>query len=277
MVINAETLSNQSASSESDSLSVERIDRALWADDALRSTNHDDIKIKCTSGIVRLSGHVTTKLAKTRAEDAVRSVPNVTNVENDLTADEDLVHLVAQALAGDAQLKGNSIGVNVQHGFVYLFGTVGGAAVRRIAAKIAATVPEVRGIINHIQTPTIVLLDAEEDRILQPGIGKEVFFVDNRSGRIEQVIINPNSRRVTGLIARVDFLTPTIVIPTAAIRYASTAGIFLSVNSGAASNFIASSAAGLILPPADWQPPYPYGAADVRLMSAPPAALAIVN
>ena len=68
----------------------------------------------------------------------------------------------------------------------------------------AASVPQVRGIVNDIRAPGITV-DPEEQKILEPSIGREVFATDILLGEVERVIINPHNRRVTSFVAHGNF------------------------------------------------------------------------
>jgi osmotically-inducible protein OsmY len=270
----------------SDLALVERIYQVLGADKELCQTDYDTIGVKVRAGVVTLNGHVTTATKKMCVDNAVRGVTAVAQFENQLTIDEELTLTVAHQLGYAALMQGEQMGVNVQHGFVYLSGTASSATIRQVAAQLAADVPQVRGVINRIQAPGI-LPDPEEERLCQPAIGREVFAQDCVVGRLQQVILNPHNRRVTALVVLTDFSAAqltnaeqpinghdqparTILIPISAIRYATGTGIFLGVSSGDVARFADLNVHNYLFPPADWAPPYPYLSSDVRLSVALP-------
>jgi hypothetical protein len=272
---------------------VERIYQVLGAEKELRQTDYETIGVKARAGVVTLDGHVTTATKKIYVDNAVRRVSAVTQLEDQLTIDDELTLTVAHQLGYAAGMQGEQVGVNVQHGFVYLSGTASSATICQFAVQLAADVPQVRGVINRIQAPGI-LPDAEEERIFQPAIGREVFAQDCGVGRLQQVILNPHNRRVTALVLLADFsaaqlantLQPinghdqsarTLLVPISAIRYATRAGIFLRVNSGDVAKFTDLNVHSYPTPPADWQPPYPYSSSDVRLSVALPVDDAIFS
>lgn len=145
---------------------------------------------------------------------------------------------------------------------------------REAAEVIAASVPQVRGVINYIQAPNVVI-DPKEHQVWQPLIEKEVSAADTQLGYVERVIIDPRNRRVTAFVARGSFPDPQdkddyrlsgeepqqergVVIPIEAARYASDSSVLLEVGGAEAALYRPFDPAGFINPPTEWQPPYPY-------------------
>lgn len=142
------------------------------------------------------------------------------------------------------------IGVNARQGFVYLFGEASNATARNSASEIVAAVPNVRGIVNHIHVAgeeTAAVEEKEEERILQPAIGMEIFATDDTIGHLQKVVIDQNSRRVKALVVAAHFpsLTAqpsvwqnaediqtkrTVVVPISAIRDSLNSAIFLTID-----------------------------------------------
>lgn len=274
-------LTTVSAVQDSDRLVAEKIEQALWHDSNIHRSNDAEIEIQYTAGLVRMCGYVGTNLGKMNVEDVVRRQPKVVQIENHLVVDDELMYQVAQTLGSDARMNGEQLVVRAHRGFIFLSGTASSSTLRLLAAEITVAMPHVRGIVNRVQAPGIVT-DAEEDRILQPSIGLEIFTTDGGIGHIQQVIINPHNRRVTALVALVDFSTSqfptssrsnnqqtqpkrTIIIPVTAIRHAPKASVFLGVSSENATRFPDINSADFTLPPTDWQPPYPYHRTDILL------------
>jgi osmotically-inducible protein OsmY/uncharacterized protein YrrD len=247
---------------------------ALWSDEILRNTDYQEIDVSVADGIIKLQGHVITLRNKTRAEEAACSVPGILGLENELVVDDDLVIHVAQALGNNEQTCLEQISVGAQNGFITLNGYVSSAAIREAAEVIAASVPQVRGVINTIQAPNVVI-DPQKGQVWQPLIGKEVSAADMQLGHVEKVIIDPRNRRVTAFVVCGYFPDPqnkdgyrlpgeeprqeySVVIPIEAIRYATDDSVLLEVRGVEAALYRAFDPADFINPPAEWQPPYPY-------------------
>jgi hypothetical protein len=181
---------------------------------------------------------------------------------------------VAQALGIDERTRFQQISVGAKNGFITLNGHVNNAAIRDAAEVIAASIPQVRGVINTIQAPNVVL-DPQEQRAWQPLIGSEVSATDVQLGSVERVIINPRNRRVTAFAVRGHFPEPenkdgyrlpgenppperSVVIPMDAVRYVTDSSVLLEVSGAEAARYRAFTPSNFVSPPAGWQPPYPY-------------------
>jgi len=255
------------------------VDNALWADDILRVTDFDAVNVTVENGIVTLRGHVVTPLNRLRAENAARSVTGVLNVENQLVLDDDLVIDVAQALDSDKRTHRERVFVGAQRGIIILNGEVPSAAVREAAEEVAASVPQVRGVVNYLRAPHVVV-DPEEQQILEPPIGRGVYATDMLLGRVERVIIDPRNRRVTAFVALGNFpdLQHTdeqglsderpqqerhVVVPIRAVGFETDSSVLLDISVGEAAQYRDFNPADFISPPENWQPPYPYHRNDV--------------
>jgi hypothetical protein len=231
------------------------------------------IDVTVQDGIARLRGHVVTPMNKSRAEEAARSVVGVLDVENHLVLDEDLVIGVAQALGRDDRTRLERVAVGARNGFIILSGRVASAAVREAAEEVAASVPQVRGIINHLRAPNVVV-DTKE-QVLQPPIGREVYATHTLLGHVERVIINPHNRRVTAFVTHgyfpdllrldergVSNESPQqerrVVVPISVVRSETGTSVLLNVNSCKAARYRDLDSADFVSPPEGWQPPYPY-------------------
>ncbi len=256
-----------------DALAAE-VKAALWSDEILRNTDYNKILVSVEDGLVRLQGHMGTWRNKTRAEEIAYSVVGLLGVENDLVLDQDLANGVAQALGNDEHTRFVQISVGAQNGFITLNGRVDRADIREAAAAIAARVPQVRGVINTIQAPSVAI-DPKEHLVWQPFIGKEVSATDMQLGQVQRVIINQRNRRVTAFVVRGNFPDPgakddygspgekaqlerSVVIPIDAVRYATDSSVLLEVGGAEAASYRSFEPADFVSPPAGWQPPYPY-------------------
>jgi hypothetical protein len=226
--------------------------------------------------MVSLSGHVGTATDRLRADSALRQVPGVLAVQNDLVADDDLVNLVAQALAKDERTRHETIFVAVNHGVVILSGLRNSSKARAAAEECAGQVPSVRGVSNYIEAPGAVV-DAVQERIVQPSIGQEVFASDMSLGRVEQVIINPHNRRVVAMVVRGQFPdrqrrnprmrsyeTPMeegrLTVPAAHITFVTPTVVQLRISGIAAAGHDDFAPGDFTRPDHSWRPPYPYAA-----------------
>lgn len=269
----------QDKMAKADAVLTEKIMRSLGANHLVGKGDVAHMRVTVNGGVVTLTGHVVQSSNKARAEAAARTTPGVAAVVNHLVIDAELMIDVAQALGHDQQTENEQIQVNVQHGVVYLGGTVNRAAVRAAAAQVAAGIPQVRGIINVIQTPGIVM-DIDEECFVQPLVESQLYATDGQVGRVRQVVINPQNRRVTAVVVHAQITVPqdldwthlpgerlqpphTILVPIGSIRCASSGALFLTVNSGEAAQFADFNPRSFGPPPTDWQPPYPYVPADV--------------
>lgn len=252
--------------------------RALHAAGIVRASDSGDVSVTLCNGEATLSGHVGTFADRLNAESVLRQVPGVRGVQDDLVADDDLVNLVAQALANDERTRSETIFVAASHGVVILSGLRNSSKARAAAEECAGQVSSVRGVSNYIETPGAVVAAAEE-RVLQPRIGQEVFANDMSLGRVERVIVNPRNRRVVAVLvngpfpeqqrarpswrsyetrveerrlrvsaADIDFVTPTVVQ--------------LRINGAAAVRGDDFAPRDFVQPDRGWRAPYPFTATD---------------
>ena len=270
---------HQDQVAQADMTLTETLRRSLAADPLLGKGDVAHMHSAVKGAVVTLTGHVGQADHKARAEAIARETPGVATVVNHLVVDKELMIVVAQALSHGPQTANEQLQVNVQHGVVYLGGAVNRAAVRTSAAQVAAGIPQVRGIINVIQTPGSVV-DADEERFVQPLVASAIYATDGQVGHVQQVVIDPQTRRVTAVVVHAQLGVPqdldwthlpderlqpqhAILIPIHSIRCAPSGALFLNVNSGEAAHFADFNPRSFDRPTADWQPPYPYVSADV--------------
>jgi len=253
-------------------LAVE-VDKAMWADEILRDTDYNEIDVTVESGIVFLQGHVTSSVNLHRAEKAIRSVAGVLGIQNHLVVDDDLVSDVAQALCNDKRTHLEGVYVGAQKGVVTLNGRVASATVRDAAEEVAASVPQVRGVVNYLNAPHVIV-NLDEQRVMEPPIGRGIFATDIFLGSVEQVIINPHNRRVTAFVASGNFpnLQHTnhelsdeepqpvhrVVIPICVVGFETNSSVSLAISGSEAAQFPEFNPIDFVSPPQNWQPPYPY-------------------
>ena len=266
-----------------DSVIAAEVDRALWNDDVLRQSDYHEINVTVSNGVVILNGHVMTGSIKVRAEQAAQKVPDVLGVENHLIPDEQVVIAVMQALGHDARTREQRVYASARNGVVYLSGKVSSTAMRATVEECAASVPEVRGVLNYMRAQGVAR-DDEEQRVLEPHIGAEVYASDIRLGRVERAIISLHNRRVTAIVAHGQFPKPAHsdpsvlpverlhaapewhrVIPNNVVSDVNASGVLLRITSVEAARLADFDPAHFVTPDANWQLPYPYLLADVML------------
>jgi osmotically-inducible protein OsmY len=251
-----------------------KVENALWSIDILQNTDYMEMNTSVQDGIVKLRGHVISMMDKTQIGDAVRSIAGVLGVENSLVVDQDLVIEVTQALGKDEHTRHEWITVGAQNGVITLRGQVGSAAIRGAAGEITANTSQVRGVINDLQAPDVVI-DPEEHRFRQPLIDQDVYAADMELGQVMRVIISPRSRRETAFVVDGTFPDPLnkhghrlpgedsrkkrrVVIPISALRDITYNSVLLEVSGVEAAQNRDFNPVDFISPPASWKPPYPY-------------------
>jgi osmotically-inducible protein OsmY len=257
-----------------DAVLAGEIDHAIWENNALWRTQFSEIDTTVQDGIVTLRGYVPKVTDKLLVENAVKIVAGVLGVENRLIADYDLTIQVAQALGRDERTRLAMVSVNVQNGVVSLSGHVEKTSTLYAAEEIAASVPNVRGVMNAIQAPG-VHVDPAENRFLQPPIGAKVYAADIQLGTVDKVIIQPHNRRVTAFVVHGFFPDPKIndlsqslsedtfqerrvVLPSRLVRFETDSSVYLDINGMEAAEYSDFNDAQYCPPPDGWQPPYPY-------------------
>jgi osmotically-inducible protein OsmY/uncharacterized protein YrrD len=257
---------------------VSGVQQALWNDEVVRALDCANIEVMVCHGVATLRGYAATPISKARAEWAARAVPGVVHVVNRLVSDSEVVGAVARALAADARTRDLSLSVQARHGVVQLRGTVANAAIRLAAEACAAGVPCVRGVINAVQAPGEAI-PIGDLRVVQPAVGQEVYASAGRIGRVVRVIFNPR-RRPTAIVVRGRALEAPntaaqlsaealserereVLIPIDAVANVSDSAVLLNIGMHAVGACQELDPSRFEAPPAGWQPPYPYHAADI--------------
>jgi len=256
------------------------VNHALWKDDVLRALEYPEIDVRVKSGIVYLSGHIVSTTSRSRVEKALRAIPGILGIRNNLVLDDKLTLEVATSLGKLEHLYGCKFFTGASHGVISLNGMVSSEDVKRLAEKCAADNPNVRGVINNVQVsgtePTL-----QEQPFLQPVIGEPIYFLDGVVGAIKQVVLNPDNRRVIQMIIQGQFssqqqnlsaqtdgqpqqiLERTVVIPVNLIRYLTKSSGFLTIHSMETTQYQDFNPLYFTSPQPDWTLPYPYRPGDV--------------
>jgi osmotically-inducible protein OsmY len=269
----------------SDAALTAAVNKALWDDVILRRTEHRQIHVKVKNSIVYLYGYVSLPSVKMRAERAALKTDSIWKVENLLTIDSELQIAVAQAIGKDPRTKKARIFTGSHNGFITLSGEASDLEARTAAQEKAVSVPEVRGVLNSIRVPGVDI-KTEDQRALQPIIGAGIYATDILIGVVEKVVINPDNRLATAILANTVFPDPTqmgsnwlwnehlyaerrIIIPIETVRHQSELAIFLTVKGAEAAAFETFDAESYSSPDESWQPPYPYKRADILIVRQP--------
>jgi osmotically-inducible protein OsmY len=251
------------------------IDRALWKDDVLRAIESYEVDVQVKNGIVYLNGHIVSTTSQSRIKNAIRAIPGLLGIQNNLILDDELTLKVAASLGALEHTYGCKFFTGASHGVVSLNGIVNDENVKLLAEKHVAANPNVRAVINNVH-----VLGAERELqdqpFLQPTIGAIIYFLDGIAGTVRQVIINPNNRRVVAMILsgpipnqRQELKSANsaearlIVVPLDAVRYMTKVSGFLHITSKESKRYMDFNPTRFSPPTNDWKAPYPYCPDDV--------------
>ena len=257
----------------------EYIYHAFWKDDVLRAIEYSEIDVHVKNGVVYLNGHIVSTTSKGRVENAIRAIPGILGIKNNLVLDDKLTLEVAASLGKLEHSYDCKFFTGASHGVVSLNGIVSDENVKLSAEKCAASNPNVRGVINHVRVRGDEL-ELQDQPFLQPTIGETIYFLDGPSGVVKQVIINPNNRRVIAMTIQgkiadrqyeLNSLTDgkarlpeqLVAVPMSVVRYLTRASGFLYINSNERNTYMDFDPGYFIVPNKDWAPPYPYCPDDV--------------
>ncbi len=264
---------------KADAALADAIDAAIWKDGILRALDYNNIEIRVKNRTVSLYGHVTSLTNRHQAENAIRSVDGILGIKNHLIPDDRLLAEVATALGALEHTYSCKFFTGVSHGVVLLSGYVDDAETKLLAEKCAASNPNVRAVINSVRIrghgPAL-----QDQPFLQPSIGVEIFFLDGISGRVGQVVINPDNRRVIAMTLQGRFADQqqelkslnsgtarpperTLVLPMRAVRHLTRNSGFLNIRSNEREHYTEFDPADFSTSNKDWSAPYPYCPDDV--------------
>ena len=264
---------------KSDRATKAHIERALWNDEVLRAIETYDVVVLVKNGVVYLSGHIMGASSQARIQRAIRGIPGIMGVQNNLVLDDRLTLEVAGSLGTLEHTHGCKFFTGASHGVISLNGTVNDENVKLLAEQRVSSHPGVRGVINNVRV-TGAGFDLQELPFLQPALGATIYFRDGISGVVKQVIVNPNNRRVVAMTIWAQFanqreelksmesgkaLSPErlVVVPMGVVRYMTKISGFLHISSGDRNQFMDFDSACFRTPNIDWAPPYPYCPDDV--------------
>jgi len=256
------------------------VERAIWKDEVLRAIEYYEIDVHARNGVIYLNGHIANTTSRIRIENAVRSVPRILGIRNRLILDEKLTLEVAGALGSLEHTHDCKFFTGSSHGVVSLTGIVASEHVKLLAEICAASNPNVRAVVNHVRVIGAAEPELPELPFLQPIIGETIYFLDGLAGIVEQVVINPNNRRVIAMLLLVNFsnlrrlssssdngkpsLPPQLIqVPMDAVRHLTKISGFLYIDSNEKSRYQDLDRSAFFAPDVSWTPPYPYCPEDV--------------
>jgi osmotically-inducible protein OsmY len=267
---------------KADEVIKERISSALWKDDVLRALEYYEIDVRVKNGVVHLNGHIVSSTSRRRVENALQSIDGVLEIRNNLILDDKLALDVASSLGKLEHMHGCKFFTGASHGVVSLNGVVSNQNVGLLAEKLAASNPDVRGVINNVRVSSMVQ-DTQAQPFLQPAIGEMIYFLDGICGVVRQVIIDPNNRRVVAMTLQGKFVDANlqtarivplseqiIAVPMEAVRYLTRESGFLHISSNERNRYMDFDPAHFLIPREDWKPPYPYCSDEVLFPVEPP-------
>lgn len=109
---------------------------ALWNYPRLR-IDMRAVEMRAVDGEIWLRGHVSSTLNQRVASDLLLNIPGLTEIHNDLIADNDLAVQIARALSKDPRTHGQLIGVYPNLGRVFLRGRAHTPEAAQVATQIA--------------------------------------------------------------------------------------------------------------------------------------------
>src|SRR5829696_4468205 len=111
------------------------INHALWKDDVLRAIEQYEIETHVRNGTVYLNGHITSTTSLRRIETAIRTVPGLRGLQNNLVLDDKLTNDVATSLAELEHTYNCKFFTGASHGVISLNGIVRDENVKLLAGK----------------------------------------------------------------------------------------------------------------------------------------------
>jgi osmotically-inducible protein OsmY len=264
---------------KTDAAIKENVYHAFWKDDVLRAIEYDEIEIHVKSGVVHLNGHIVGTSSRSRIEHALRDIPGILRVNNNLVLDDKLTLEVASSLGTLEHTYNCKFFTGTSHGVVSLNGIVSAENVKLLAEMCAASNPKVRGVINHIRVAGAGS-EFQDPPFLQPTPGEIIYFLDGVAGIVKRVIVNPNNRRVTAMILegnfndqgvglnsmtgdKARFQERLVAVSMNEVRYLTRVSGFLYINSHEKNRLMDFDPGSFIGPDRDWVPPHPYCREDV--------------
>jgi len=265
MAIKNKTIQN--ISKDSDKRLLNEIWDRLQKIDTIRALDINNISIHVDDGEVLLLGHLVSDGHKQRIEKEISKIQGVISIKNQLISDRELISKVARALAKDSRTHKLILYVGAFHGWVHINGKVPLEKDRDLVEEVAASVPEVRGVVD---LPKLVSgQKADKHHIIQPEIDNRVYDRTNSIGRVYRVIINPHNRLVIGVVVEADLPVNGhneigyFVVSSDFMKVVNEGGIILENSLPDLTSSPLFNQVEFIAPPEDWSPPYPYVSGEI--------------
>ena len=83
---------------KTDAAIQELINKALWNDSVLRALDYHQIDVHVKNGVVYLNGHIVSTFSQSRIKNALRVVPGILEIKNNLVLDDKITIEVAASL-----------------------------------------------------------------------------------------------------------------------------------------------------------------------------------
>jgi hypothetical protein len=109
------------------------VDRAIWNDDVLRAIEYYEIDVHVKNGVVYLSGHIVGTTSQSRIKNAIRAIPGILGIQNNLVLDDKLTLDVAGSLGELEHTYGCKFFTGASHGVISLNGNVSDENVKLLA------------------------------------------------------------------------------------------------------------------------------------------------
>lgn len=243
----------------------------IWNDlrkyQTIRAVDMGSFTVAVDKGIVLLTGHVSKKYHRELIAEIAISLPDIHAVHNKLVVDSDLTIQIAERLAKDERTRHFILPVGCAHGWVRIGGVVPRRELQRAAEELAAQVPSVRGVLSR---PRVTGEPFEAERqALQPHVNTKIYDYSKQEGVVTRVVIQPRNRLVTHVVVSAHgfdngaIVPHEHVIPLESMEVVNPESLFIKRNEPPLNTFPAFEASKYAPPPSNWQPPYPYVAADV--------------
>jgi hypothetical protein len=150
---------------------------------------------------------------------------------------------------------------------VRLSGKVPLAKNQAVVEEVAASVPEVRGVVT---LPYIGdRKKADKHHVVQPSIGARIYDRENSLGRVDQVVIDPQNRLVIGAIIEAALQVNGArekgyyLIASRFMKLVNEGGVILDDSIPDITKSPLFNQVEYVAPPRDWHPPYPYKYGEV--------------
>src|SRR5215216_3458268 len=128
-----------SPSQKTDAAIKENIYHALWKDDVLRAMEYYEIGVNVKNGVVYFNGHIVNTTSQSRITNAIRAIPGILGIQNNLVLDDKLTLEVAASLGNLEHTYDCKFFTGASHGVISLNGMVSDENVKSLAERCASS------------------------------------------------------------------------------------------------------------------------------------------